>query len=118
MRTILLLAAVLLLAGGCTRRVTIASDPPGARVELDDDLCGYTPLALHLDARVRRLRLELPGHRPVTGLLHRRFDPKGLWGLACPPLFLLPGVSLRLHDLYQVRLEPGDDEDARGVVRP
>lgn len=118
MKILLPLVAVLLLAAGCTRRVTIASDPPGARVELDDDLCGYTPLTLHLDARVRRLRLELPGHRPVSGLLHRRFDPKGLWGLACPPLLLLPGVSLRLHDLYLVPLEPGDAEDARGTLRP
>ena len=54
----LLLAAAFLATTGCVeRKLTITSDPPGARVYLDDRELGQTPVTT---------RFDFYGHRTVT----------------------------------------------------
>ena len=65
-------AAVILLAAlampGCLqRRIRITSEPPGARVWLNDVEIGTTPAeASFLYYGVYDVRLDLPGHEPVA----------------------------------------------------
>ena len=108
--------ALTLAAAGCSQTVRIDSRPPGARCYLDGDFTGYTPLELDLGSGVRELRLESDGYRPVTGTMRRRFDPRSLYTIALPPLLLLPQVSTRLQARYLVELDPGTQEDDRGVI--
>ncbi len=65
----LLPLACTLLASGCSlfdhsTKVTLASDPPGARVLIDEKDSGFvTPCVLELDPDERaRMTLELPGY--------------------------------------------------------
>jgi len=54
----ILIAAMLLATTGCVeRKLTITSDPPGARVYLDDQELGQTPVTT---------RFHFYGHRTVT----------------------------------------------------
>jgi len=70
------LLACALLAGGCSifdrsTKVVLASDPPGARVVIDEHDSGFvTPCVLELDPADRtRVVLELPGFEPARRLL-------------------------------------------------
>jgi hypothetical protein len=70
----LLAAAVV---GGCATimapgpdRVPIQSNPPGARVYLDDELMGQTPVVIELDRERSqgRVRVEADGYHPAVML--------------------------------------------------
>jgi formylglycine-generating enzyme required for sulfatase activity len=43
--------------------VELASDPPGARIYVDDEPIGETPATVQMLAGERRVQLSLPGHR-------------------------------------------------------
>jgi len=81
------LLACALLAGGCSifdrsTKVVLASDPPGARVLIDDKDSGFvTPCVLELDpADDARVVLELPGFEPARRLLVSERDAQAvLW---------------------------------------
>lgn len=51
-----------------TSTVFVDSDPPGARVEIDDDPVGTTPLKYRLALGEHRYRLTLDAYRPVEGV--------------------------------------------------
>lgn len=116
MRRALLLGLLLLLCSGCAHRVRFESEPVPARVYLEDSFVGYTPLELDLGSRVREVRFESAGFRPVSGILRRRFDPRANWMILFLPGYLLPGVTTRLHERYAVTLERGTEPDDRGVI--
>jgi hypothetical protein len=68
--------ACAILAGGCSlfdhsAKVTLASDPPGARVLFEERDSGFvTPCVLELDPdETRHLSLELPGYEKAHRLL-------------------------------------------------
>jgi hypothetical protein len=70
------LLACAILAGGCSlldysTKVTLASDPPGARVLFDDKDSGFvTPCVLELDpSESAHMALELPGYETAHRLL-------------------------------------------------
>jgi hypothetical protein len=72
----LLLLAPLLLCGGCylfdkSTKVTLASDPPGARVLIDKHDSGFvTPCVLELDPNdATRMELVLPGYETARRML-------------------------------------------------
>ncbi|HXX47523.1 MAG TPA: PEGA domain-containing protein [Myxococcota bacterium] len=66
---------------GTTR---IVSDPPGARVFVDDALVGETPVTVQLEKRTHRIRLEKDGFDPATRYIsvHERDDPLLSWFIA------------------------------------
>lgn len=63
------LAALLALAtlSGCTYSVTFRSSPPGARVFVDGNLVGVTPITVDMPEGTPYLvRMELEGYEPAT----------------------------------------------------
>jgi hypothetical protein len=62
------IAAVVSSLGCSTElpRTRITSDPPGARVTLDDLYVGETPVSVALDARTHRVRIEKEGFETLT----------------------------------------------------
>ncbi|MFM7283324.1 MAG: PEGA domain-containing protein [Planctomycetia bacterium] len=76
MRSLLLPLACALPMGSCatfdsSAKVVLSSDPPGARVAIDDEDTGFvTPCILELDPEESAvLSFELPGHEPALRLL-------------------------------------------------
>jgi hypothetical protein len=63
---------------------TILSDPPGARVFVDDALVGETPVEVELEKRTHRIRLEKDGFDPSTQYIsvHTRDAPLISWFIA------------------------------------
>ncbi len=62
-------AAGMLLAGGCSsdRRIIVTSDPPGARVWVNDIEIGTTPAETSFKFYGRYdIRLEKPGYEPLN----------------------------------------------------
>jgi hypothetical protein len=57
--------------------VPIVTDPPGARVFVDDIFVGFTPgvIALDRDRSLGRIRVEAPGYAPVMILRARGIHP-------------------------------------------
>jgi hypothetical protein len=49
-----------------TGSTTILSDPPGARLFVDDAEAGETPVTVDLEKRTHRIRLEKDGFEPTT----------------------------------------------------
>ena len=81
--------AVLGLACATPRSVStgstaIFSDPPGARVFVDDAPVGETPVTVNLEKRTHRIRLEKDGFDPATHYIsvHPRDDPLVFWFIA------------------------------------
>ena len=74
-----------LLAGGCavfdhSAKVVLASDPPGARVLVDQKDSGFvTPCVLELDpVETWHMALELPGYETAHRVLLPDFDARAL----------------------------------------
>jgi hypothetical protein len=70
-----LVLAISVLASGCATimapgpdRVPISSNPPGARVYVDDQLVGQTPVVVELDRERSqgRIRVESDGYHPAV----------------------------------------------------
>lgn len=83
--TLGLLVLGLLLQGCLVHRVRVESDPPGAVVKLDGKVRGVTPVEFttvwvppvtRTVPKAYRLRVTMPGHRPVTTSLR---DDVRLW---------------------------------------
>lgn len=69
MPTIILTGAALLAAGGCAnqRRIVVTSDPPGARVFLNDQEIGLTPAEASFKFYgTYAVRLDKPGYEPIV----------------------------------------------------
>jgi len=67
-----------------TGSTTIYSNPPGARLFVDDAEIGETPVTVDLEKRTHRIRLEKDGFEPATEYisLQRRDDPWILFFIA------------------------------------
>lgn len=113
-----LLGFLLVLAAGCAARTRINSEPPGARVLIERQFVGYTPIELTLGVGCGRVRLEAPGHQAVEGRLASRGDPRAWSAVLLPPLLLLPGVPRRPHEHYLVRLTPGGGVQEVAAITP
>jgi hypothetical protein len=99
-----------LLAGGCSlfdhsTKVTLASDPPGARVLFDEKDSGFvTPCVLELDPDERtRVALDLPGYEVARRLL---VPERGAKLILWSDMFLRAGVWrfpiwLNMHDMFE-----------------
>jgi hypothetical protein len=77
-------AAPLLIAlaalTGCaasTAPTTILSSPSGARVFVDGELAGETPLDVELEKHTHRVRLEKEGYQPTTDHISVRVRTEG-----------------------------------------
>jgi hypothetical protein len=66
----------------------IFSDPPGARVFVDDVPVGETPVTVELEKRTHRIRLEKAGFDPATHYIsvHVRDDPLVFWFISAVTL--------------------------------
>jgi len=100
----LIVAAVLvgLLSGtGCIRRrLTIRSNPPGARVFIDRQEIGVTPVSTaYTYYATRTIELTKDGYEPLT--VQQTFDP---------PWYQYPGL-----DFITENLVPGEQRDERAV---
>jgi hypothetical protein len=89
-------AIALVAATGCVRRtITIKSDPPGARVVLNDKDLGVTPLTEDLEwYGWYRLRLTKPGYERIDDEVEIR-APLHLW---IPLDLAMEVVPLQIHD--------------------
>ena len=94
--------------GGCAHHIVVASDPPGATVDLDGRHLGVTPLDVDLPWRpigVRRYQMEvrLPDHRLVETSLRSQMR---FWKPVTHSIFH-PNEALRgdpLHTLHFVMI--------------
>ena len=84
MRVALTLLLAILPLVGChaTPMVSLASDPPGAKVFIDNRDSGYvTPCVLTLANRDQRVDLQLPGYSTATRYLREDLSREIiLWG--------------------------------------
>lgn len=73
-RPLIFATCVIALLSGCRavqQEVTIVSNPPGARVVVDGEDVGYTPVAVTLETRQpHSVRLERSGYQTVQQTLH------------------------------------------------
>ena len=112
---IALVAAGAMLNTGCVeRRLSITSEPPGARVWINDTEAGVTPLEAEFTFHgVYDLRLERAGYAPlVTGA---KADPPW-WEF--PPFDLVAELmpfTIRNEQQWHFELEP--NERAQGLER-
>ena len=97
-----LTALIALVTTGCLaeRRLLVETTPPGARVELDWEPVGHTPLELviHHEGK-RRLLVSLDGYEPVL----RDIDFKSTWKSSFP------------FDVFTELLNPLSEDDVRTV---
>lgn len=105
-----LLLASLWLQGCIVHRVRVESEPPGAVVRLDGRVKGVTPLEFNtvwVPALTRtfpkayKLRVTLPGYRPVTTSL--RADVR-LWRYLIHPFRVREMLGLRPRSIRRVVL--------------
>ena len=105
MRAVLVLLLGCLCLAGCRshRSLLIESTPPGASVRLDHELVGTTPVRVPFEHYgVRRVSLQLEGHRSVT----QRVPLRGPWYSRFPlDLFSEVFLPLGLDDDHAVMLE-------------
>jgi hypothetical protein len=94
-RTSLALAMILAVCAGCVRRVIdITSDPPGARVWVNDREAGRTPCSIEFTHYGRYdVRLRREGYEPVVG-----------FGDADAPVWDFVGADL-VSEVLPARLE-------------
>jgi PEGA domain len=94
--------------GPSKESTTIFSDPPGARVFVDDAPVGETPVMVELEKRTHRIRLEKDGFDPATHYIsvHQRDNPLVWWFIA----------QLTLSGRYDSKYE--FDESYRFVLVP
>lgn len=84
MRTCLILLLPILLGACVDRRISVTSDPPGARVWINDTEVGTTPVQTAFRFYgVYDIRLEKDGYEPI----HESRK-------ASPPLYEYPGLDL------------------------
>jgi hypothetical protein len=97
-----LMVATLLAAAGCVeRRLTIRTDPPGARVYIDDYEIGTSPCSTHFTYYgTRKIRLVKDGFRTKT-----------LYQPLPPPWYQIPPI-----DFVTENLLPGKFRDHRTLV--
>jgi hypothetical protein len=112
-----LLAATMLLAGGCVRRtITVRSSPPGALVWVNDREVGRTPVDVEFQHYgTYDVRLELEGYEPLSTSGHA--SPPW-WDVVGPDLVaeLLP-VQLHSDVQWEYQLEPAAAADPGLVDR-
>lgn len=116
----LFLAVALGPACRAHRMLEIKSDPPGARVVLDQDVIGTTPVEVEFwHYGVRRVTVALPGYRTQSQQISIRPPWYARFPIDIVSEVLLP-IGWRDHYLLQVVLEPGLDEittpDIRSVL--
>ncbi|WP_248359079.1 PEGA domain-containing protein [Anaeromyxobacter oryzae] len=67
-------ATALLVASGCASSTIIRSEPPGAKVYLNGEMAGRTPLVMS-DTKIvgstTYVRLVLDGYQPFDGVIQR-----------------------------------------------
>lgn len=96
-----LLAALMCLAAGCVqRRLTVRSNPPGARVYIDNREIGRTPISTdYVYYGTRQFRLEADGFETLTTY---QYVP--------PPWYQIPPLDFVSENLF-----PGEIRDERTV---
>lgn len=96
-----LLAGLLCAAPGCVqRRLTVRSNPPGARVYIDNREIGRTPVSTdYVYYGTRQFRLEADGYETLTTY---QYVP--------PPWYQIPPLDFVSENLY-----PGEIRDERTV---
>ncbi|MBX3363160.1 MAG: PEGA domain-containing protein [Phycisphaeraceae bacterium] len=105
------LASLALFGCASDRRLIVTSDPPGARIWLNDTEIGRTPASASFKFYgVYDVRLEAPGHEP----LHTRRRVEA-------PLYEYPVIDLvamavpgrrRHHVAWHFELEPAIEQDS------
>ncbi|MCP4501762.1 MAG: PEGA domain-containing protein [Deltaproteobacteria bacterium] len=86
----LLVSLALTGASGCTHVVTIESEPPGAKVTLDGEDKGNTPVVFEEQTGFfdsKKIKVELDGYLPVETELEQS---EVYWPMAAPSLCLAP----------------------------
>jgi hypothetical protein len=96
-----LLMGLVCMAPGCVqRRLTIRSNPPGARVYIDNREIGRTPVSTdYIYYGTRQFRLEADGYETLTTY---QYIP--------PPWYQIPPLDFVSENLY-----PGEIRDERAV---
>src|SRR5687767_8644360 len=103
------------LLGACASTTVIRSNPPGAKVFLDDQPVGVTPYAM-TDTKIvgtqTRVRLEYPGVRPHYAIIQRneKFDVLACVGgflVLIPFLWIMGYKDEHYFDMSQASYAPG-----------
>ncbi len=75
---------------GSSQKITITSNPSGAKIILDGEIMGITPLNLHLKKKKHLLRIEKEGYNPLEIKIKREGTSKN--GLTVAGDFIAGGA--------------------------
>ena len=90
LRLVPMALVALALSSACAHDVTIKSTPPGAKVFIDGEERGQTPLAMEEENgffEQREVRVELEGHQTIETTI---VQSEPVWGCVAPSLCLGP----------------------------
>jgi hypothetical protein len=102
LRLLLVIAVLSLSSFGCATlfapgpdRVSVASNPPGARVFVDNQEVGITPTLIPLDRKNNfgAIRIEAPGYQPVSLQKMKTFNEIAFINLFSPIHWLVDLVT-------------------------
>jgi hypothetical protein len=122
-------AATLAVASGCASSTVLRSEPPGAKVFLNGELAGRTPLVMtdtKIVGSITHVRLVLDGYRDTSTFIQRneQFDPGACLGgvfVYVPFLWIMGYKPEHLYELTPMAprralppraVPPDDAEDA------
>jgi hypothetical protein len=111
-----MLTAALAASSGCVeRKVTVTSTPPGARVYLDDEEKGCTPVTFRFDFYGHRnFVLKKDGYR-IKEEPRKLSAPFYSWPFVDIFAGLMP-ISIKDHKTFHFELEPVAEASTEGLV--
>ena len=107
-RPVLALALVAALAPGCSRTALITTVPSGARVTVDGQYLGTSPVELQHEPGTRRpyyVTVEKEGYRTSEVILESKYHFDHRLVAAVPFVFPYLLWTASLEDLYELHLE-------------
>lgn len=101
-------ASVLLATAGCSflvssqQRITVTSDPPGARVIINGNVAGVTPLQTSIARREEALiMVSKPGYQTVTRTTTKSLSATGVVDIIGGVFLLVPFLGLLAPGAYE-----------------
>jgi uncharacterized protein YceK len=118
----MLIAGCATIINGTHQEIQVASSPPGARVWIDNNDTGITPLSIELKRKTdHRVRIEMEGYQQAELNITRKWSG-WIWGnlvlapfiLPLPIQFLVDYVSGGLYTLKMNQLYVNLQKDNAG----
>jgi uncharacterized protein YceK len=123
-KTLVFLSVIAIFASGCasiikgtSQTVNITSEPSGAKVRIDGQSFGATPLSVKLKKnKYDSITIEKPGYRSQTRPLDQAYDPVALlnviWDLSTTDL-ITGAVYEYEPNSYHFTLEKAEDSNSK-----